>query len=156
MVFSNWLSWMKTRTARRATRRAGDVNPPRLLAADVGSLIGLAADSGDLHPPLAKRGFSRRRSVNARFAEPEVLEDRALLAALTVTNLNDSGSGSLRQAILDANNEGVNPGLDTINFDASLVSGGDATLNLTTFDAGTTDGTFGPTSSPCHGWGRQR
>ncbi len=31
----------------------------------------------------------------------------------TVTNTNDSGAGSLRQAILDANN---NPGLDTIAF----------------------------------------
>src|SRR5437667_6717641 len=31
----------------------------------------------------------------------------------TVTNTNDSGTGSLRQAILDANN---NPGLDTIAF----------------------------------------
>jgi titin len=35
-------------------------------------------------------------------------------AILTVTNSNDSGAGSLRQAILDANN---NPGLDTIVFD---------------------------------------
>jgi hypothetical protein len=33
--------------------------------------------------------------------------------AFTVTNANDSGSGSLRQAILDANS---NPGLDTISF----------------------------------------
>src|SRR5436853_2502187 len=32
---------------------------------------------------------------------------------LIVTNTNDSGPGSLRQAILDANN---NPGLDTISF----------------------------------------
>ena len=39
----------------------------------------------------------------------------ATLAAATfnVTNTNDSGAGSLRQAILDAN---ANPGLDTINF----------------------------------------
>jgi hypothetical protein len=35
-------------------------------------------------------------------------------ATFTVTNTNDSGPGSLRQAILDAN---ANPGLDTIAFD---------------------------------------
>jgi hypothetical protein len=34
-------------------------------------------------------------------------------ATFTVTNTNDSGAGSLRQAILDAN---TNPGLDTIEF----------------------------------------
>jgi hypothetical protein len=32
-----------------------------------------------------------------------VLEDRRLLSTLTVTNNNDSGRGSLRQAILAAN-----------------------------------------------------
>ncbi|HEX3725329.1 MAG TPA: hypothetical protein VHV08_03770, partial [Pirellulales bacterium] len=36
-----------------------------------------------------------------------------MLSALSVTNLHDSGSGSFRQALLDAN---ANPGLDTINF----------------------------------------
>src|SRR5690348_17869034 len=35
-------------------------------------------------------------------------------ATFTVTNTGDSGTGSLRQAILDAN---ANPGLDTIAFD---------------------------------------
>ncbi len=34
-------------------------------------------------------------------------------ATFTVTNTNDSGAGTLRQAILDAN---ANPGLDTITF----------------------------------------
>ena len=34
-------------------------------------------------------------------------------ATFTVTNTNDSGPGSLRQAIIDAN---ANPGLDTISF----------------------------------------
>ena len=37
-------------------------------------------------------------------------------ATFTVTNTNDSGAGSLRQAILDAN---ANPGLDTIAFNIS-------------------------------------
>src|SRR5213076_2321688 len=35
-------------------------------------------------------------------------------ATITVSNKNDSGAGSLRQALADANNE------DTINFDSSL------------------------------------
>lgn len=38
-------------------------------------------------------------------------------ATFTVTNTNNSGVGSLRQAILDAN---ANPGADTILFDAAL------------------------------------
>ncbi len=44
----------------------------------------------------------------------ETLEDRELLATLLVINTNDSGVGSLRQAILDSNaSVGV---IDTINF----------------------------------------
>lgn len=43
----------------------------------------------------------------------ESLEERNLLATFSVTNTDNSGAGSLRQAIIDANN---NPGLDTINF----------------------------------------
>ncbi len=44
-----------------------------------------------------RRPVSRRRATRPRL---EALEGRALLS--TVTNINDSGSGSLRQAILDA------------------------------------------------------
>ncbi len=43
----------------------------------------------------------------------EQLETRCLLATFVVTTSNNSGSGSLRQAILNANN---NPGLDAIHF----------------------------------------
>ena len=39
------------------------------------------------------------------------------MAIFTVTNTNDSGAGSLRQAILDSNAAG---GSNTIEFDASL------------------------------------
>jgi CSLREA domain-containing protein len=46
---------------------------------------------------------------------------RAGAATFTVNNTNDSGAGSLRQAILDANDEGANPGADTI--DATGVTG---------------------------------
>lgn len=41
----------------------------------------------------------------------------AQAATFTVTNLNDSGTGSLRQAILNANS---NPGSDTIAFQTDL------------------------------------
>ena len=41
------------------------------------------------------------------------LETRDLLSTLFVNNTNDSGVGSLRQAVLDANNQ---PGADTIQF----------------------------------------
>ena len=41
------------------------------------------------------------------------LASHASMATLTVTNTNDSGAGSLRQAILDAN---ATPGLDMISF----------------------------------------
>ncbi|NJL89086.1 MAG: DUF4347 domain-containing protein [Coleofasciculaceae cyanobacterium SM2_1_6] len=49
-----------------------------------------------------------------------------ILAVFTVTNTNDSGAGSLRQAILDAN---ANPGFDTINFNIGL--GGPQTIKPT-------------------------
>lgn len=47
----------------------------------------------------------------------ERLEDRSLLSTFTVTNLDDSGAGSLRQAIQSAN---ANPGADLINFAAAV------------------------------------
>src|SRR5438309_11350626 len=45
-------------------------------------------------------------------------------AFFTVINTNDAGAGSLRQAILDANN---NPGADVINFQ---LGSGTTTINL--------------------------
>ena len=50
----------------------------------------------------------------------ERLEDRTLLSAYVVTNANDDGAGSLRQAIADAN---LNPGFDTINFQIDAPGG---------------------------------
>ena len=61
------------------------------------------------------RPASRRRPTRARrcIAPIERMEDRYLLSSYQVLNTNDSGTGSLRQAILDAN---ANPGADTITF----------------------------------------
>jgi hypothetical protein len=64
------------------------------------------------------------RSSNSRL-RLESLEDRAVPAIFTVTTLNDSGAGSLRQAILDAN---VSPDADTVVFQSGLTG----TINLST------------------------
>lgn len=58
------------------------------------------------------------------------------LATFTVLNTNDSGAGSLREAVANAN---ASPGADIINFDAALAGG---TIALTSNDANTN---FGPT-----------
>ena len=70
----------------------------------------------------------------------ETLEDRILLSAITVSNLNDSGSGSLRQAILNAN---AQHGADTINFTvAGTIVLNSALPNVT--DTVNIDGTSAP------------
>ncbi len=61
----------------------------------------------------------------------ESLEDRRMLATFAVTNLNDFGPGSLRQAIVDANNTG---GAD--NVDLTGVTG---TINVALGEMAITD-----------------
>src|ERR1051325_1085094 len=54
---------------------------------------------------------------------------RVKAATFTVTNTNDSGPGSLRQAVLDANSAG---GTNSINFDTAGVFATPQTINLAT------------------------
>ena len=55
---------------------------------------------------------------HARRLTLEALEDRRMLATFSVSNRDDSGPGSLRQAVIDANNHA---GPDTV--DATLLGG---------------------------------
>ena len=77
-----------------------------------------------------------------------VLSQTALAATFTVTNTSDSGAGSFRQAILDAN---ASPGADTIAF--AIPGAGVHTIALTTWlpkatGPLTVDGYTQPGSSP--------
>jgi hypothetical protein len=80
-----------------------------------------------LRPLVARpnRNPLRRASKRPNFRpRVEVLEDRTVPAVFTVTNTADTGVGSLRQAILDAN---ATAGADSINFaipDALKSAGG--------------------------------
>jgi trimeric autotransporter adhesin len=69
---------------------------------------GTSANIGQTKKSNAKR---RKRPYSL-----EPLEDRSLMTTFTVANLNDSGAGSFRQAITDANNA---VGADTIEFDVA-------------------------------------
>jgi len=81
----------------------------------------------------------RRRTLAALHAES--LEQRAMLATFSVTNLADAGPGSLRRAILEAN---AAPGADDITFDVAgtitLKAALPAVTDRLTIDGGTAPG----------------
>ncbi|NKI36514.1 IPTL-CTERM sorting domain-containing protein [Wenzhouxiangella sp. XN79A] len=82
---------------------------------------GAAASGGDWT-------LERSTALAARaplFGEAARSEFEGLLATFTVTDAGDSGPGTLRQAVVDANNT---PGADIIEFDAGL-SGSTITLS---------------------------
>lgn len=74
-----------------------------------------------------RNSSSRTRAM--RSPALEQLEIRCLLSTFTVSNLNDAGAGSLRQAVLDSN---ANTGADVIDFSVAgtikLTSGALATV----------------------------
>ena len=86
----------------------------------------------------------------------EVLENPARLATITVASLADNttvhGQVTLPEALqaaeTDAAVDGSTAGsdVDTIVFDASLTSGGDATIQQTVFDTSLHSGEFGPSA----------
>ncbi|HEV3119327.1 MAG TPA: hypothetical protein VGY58_19890, partial [Gemmataceae bacterium] len=76
---------------------------------------------------------SSRSRLHAWRPVLELLENRWLPSTFIVTNTNDSGAGSLRQAILAAN---ANPGLDTVSFTGGL----NGTIVLTSGQLSITDG----------------
>jgi titin len=71
--------------------------------------------------PVPRPAAARRRRARPAV---EALEGRLAPAVFTVVNANDSGAGSLRQAILQAN---ANAGADTINI---KIASGPQTINL--------------------------
>src|SRR5688572_3982450 len=92
-----------------------------------------------------RRGSVANRNVLARYYRTlrlEPLEDRRLLAVVTVDTLDDTialgdGRTSLREAIFATNLVG---GADTIEFAPSLTAGGPATILLTGGELRITDG----------------
>jgi hypothetical protein len=64
---------------------------------------------------MSERPTPHRRIPRHNRPQLELLEGRELLAAFSITNTNDSGAGSLRQAIIDSN-KATGSSANTISF----------------------------------------
>src|SRR5262245_40643722 len=92
-----------------------------------------------------RRAAARRYtpySLYRRALRYEPLEDRRLLAVVTVNTLSDTtdfndGLTTLREAIFATN---IVQGADTINFAPALTASGPATITLTQGEIGISDG----------------
>jgi hypothetical protein len=92
-----------------------------------GSLVGKTSTP-------ARKAPRRKHRANLAL---ENLETRCLLSNFLVSNLGDSGTGSLRQAIINANNHANTAGtVDTVTFKAGLAG----KITLTSGDIAITDG----------------
>ncbi len=76
---------------------------------------------------LTRQQWLRRQARSYR-PRLEALEDRALPSTFTVLNTNDSGAGSFRQALLDANANANSGGPDVIDF--AIATSGVQTISL--------------------------
>jgi predicted outer membrane repeat protein len=90
---------------------------------------------------MNRRPFRRSATVRSSLLGLVALEDRLTPATFTVTNLNDAGAGSLRDAIASANST---VGADTIDFQAGLVGTITLVSQLTITDATGTTTIAGP------------
>src|SRR5262245_9037415 len=77
-----------------------------------------------------QRERSRQRPSRFRYVpRADALEGRTLLSAITVTNANDSGAGSLRQAIIDARDGATIKFSSTLNGDKIILTSGELDIN---------------------------
>src|SRR5271165_2297119 len=129
-----------------------------LLIDDPGDCTGLCMRTGGAMSRNEEVGPSRsiarlrphgRRSqsgVNRSRRRPclELLESRQLLSTYVVTNCNDSGAGSLRQAILNANADVVGGVMkpDNIYFDIPASTAANLDVPIPGFDPVTQDWTI--------------
>ena len=108
-----------------------------------GSLL-LYARNRTAAPVVSSMTVGEGSSSLARRAPGGTFSTLALLANFSVTNTNDSGPGSLRQAILDAN---AAAGADTITFASAMTIAPTTQLPAIT-EAVTIDGTVGASTTP--------
>jgi parallel beta-helix repeat protein len=89
----------------------------------------MVRDKTEFYQTLMLRTRQMSVPTRPRAFHPEPLEARLLLATYTVTNTSNDGAGSLRQAIVSANNSA---GADTVRFNIPSQPGGNYTIPLTT------------------------